>query len=113
MVGCMRAYGRLQKRLEILLVGDYFREDDFNYAFHYFGPTVVPEALLPGPLTLGGQTIFDYYAARGEQAVDDCGFGLALVPGPSCCACSMMDDEAAREAAVRMLWSLAHVGIPM
>lgn len=52
--------------LEVLLVGDYFREDDNNYAFHYFGPTVVPEALLASKL-LGGQTIFDYYAARGEE----------------------------------------------
>jgi iron complex outermembrane recepter protein len=51
--------------LELLIVADHFREDDFNYAFHYFGPTVVPEAFLPGPL-LGGDTIFDYYADRGE-----------------------------------------------
>lgn len=36
--------------LEILLVGDYFREDDNNYAFHYFGPSTVPEAFLPGPV---------------------------------------------------------------
>lgn len=53
--------------LELLVVGDYFRENDNNYAFHYFGPTVVPEAGLPGPLTLGGQTIFDYYESRGEE----------------------------------------------
>jgi iron complex outermembrane receptor protein len=43
------------------LIGDYFKEDDYNYAFHYFGPTVVPEDALPHNL-LGGQTIFDYYA---------------------------------------------------
>ena len=52
--------------LEVLLVADYFREDDNNYAFHYFGPTVVPEAFLASKL-LGGTTIFDYYAARGEE----------------------------------------------
>lgn len=51
--------------LELLVVADHFEEDDFNYAFHYFGPTVVPEALLPGPL-IGGDTITDFYAARGE-----------------------------------------------
>ncbi|MXP10592.1 TonB-dependent receptor [Altererythrobacter halimionae] len=51
--------------LELLIVADHFKEDDFNYAFHYFGPTVTPEAQLPGPL-LGGDTINDYYAARGE-----------------------------------------------
>ncbi|QLC27036.1 TonB-dependent receptor [Parasphingopyxis algicola] len=52
--------------LEILVVGDYFREDDNNYAFHYFGPTVVPEAALPGAV-LGGQTIFDIAAAEGRE----------------------------------------------
>lgn len=52
--------------LEVLLVGDYFKEDDFNYAFHYFGPTVVPEESIASSL-LGGQTIFDYYAARSEK----------------------------------------------
>lgn len=51
--------------LGILLVGDYFKEDDFNYGFHYFGPTIVPEASLASTL-LGGRTIFDYYADRGE-----------------------------------------------
>ena len=29
--------------LEITLSGEYFTEDDSNYAFHYFGPTVAPE----------------------------------------------------------------------
>ncbi|GMM92176.1 TonB-dependent receptor [Qipengyuania sp. MTN3-11] len=51
--------------LELLIVADHFREDDYNYAFHYFGPTVLPESLLPGPL-LGGRTINDFYAAQGE-----------------------------------------------
>lgn len=53
--------------LQITLVGDYFHEDDNNYAFHYFGTTVVPEDSLAHNL-LGGETIFDYYAARGEKA---------------------------------------------
>ncbi|MXP29462.1 TonB-dependent receptor [Porphyrobacter algicida] len=52
--------------LEVLVVADHFEEDDYNYAFHYFGPTVVPESMLASTL-LGGKTIFDYYAARGEK----------------------------------------------
>jgi iron complex outermembrane receptor protein len=49
------------------LIGDYFKENDFNYAFHYFGTTVVPEDSLPHN-ALGGQTIFDYAAAKGKKA---------------------------------------------
>jgi len=49
--------------LDIVLMADYFKEDDYNYAFHFFGTTVVPEDSLPHNL-LGGQTIFDYYAPR-------------------------------------------------
>ncbi len=49
--------------LDIVLMGDYFKEDDYNYAFHFFGTTVVPEDQLAHNL-LGGQTIFDYYAPR-------------------------------------------------
>jgi iron complex outermembrane receptor protein len=56
----------LSPDLEVLVVADHFKEDDFNYAFHYFGPTVVPENSLASSL-LGGDTIFDYYAARGEK----------------------------------------------
>lgn len=56
----------LSPDLELLIVADHFKEDDNNYAFHYFGPTVVPEAGLASSL-LGGNTIFDYYAARGEK----------------------------------------------
>jgi iron complex outermembrane receptor protein len=44
--------------LEVLVVADFFREDDFNYAFHDFGPSIVPTESLPGP-TFGGSTIFD------------------------------------------------------
>lgn len=55
----------LTPELEVLVVADHFQEDDFNYGFHYFGPTVVPENLLPGPL-LGGETINDFYADLGE-----------------------------------------------
>ena len=51
--------------LELLVVADHFKEDDYNYAFHYFGPTVFPEGFLPGPL-MGGDTINDYYAALGK-----------------------------------------------
>ncbi len=41
--------------LDILLSGEYFKEDDNNYAFHYFGPTVAPENALGS--ILGGETI--------------------------------------------------------
>lgn len=51
--------------VDVTLVADYFSEDDNNYAFHYFGPTTVPDASLPYNL-LNGQTIFDYYAALGR-----------------------------------------------
>jgi len=57
---------KLSSNLDLLIVADHFKEDDNNYAFHYFGPTVVPEAGLASSL-LGGKTIFDYYAARGEK----------------------------------------------
>ncbi|MDH4105177.1 MAG: TonB-dependent receptor [Gammaproteobacteria bacterium] len=53
--------------LDIVLMADYFKENDYNYAFHYFGTTVVPEDSLPHN-ALGGKTIFDYYAARGKKA---------------------------------------------
>jgi iron complex outermembrane receptor protein len=54
--------------LDVVLMADYFKEDDYNYAFHFFGTTVVPEDQLAHNL-LGGRTIFDYYADRG-RAVD-------------------------------------------
>jgi len=47
------------------LIADYFKEDDNNYAFHYFGTTATPENGL-GHNLLGGKTIFDYYATRGQ-----------------------------------------------
>lgn len=51
----------------VTLLGEYFDEEDNNYAFHYFGTTVVPEDQLAHNL-LGGRTIFDYYADRGKKA---------------------------------------------
>ena len=51
----------------VTLLGEYFDEEDNNYAFHYFGTTVVPEDQLAHNL-LGGRTIFDYYADRGRKA---------------------------------------------
>ncbi|MFN3425252.1 MAG: TonB-dependent receptor [Novosphingobium meiothermophilum] len=51
--------------LEVLLSGEYFKENDSNYAFHYFGPTVAPENFL-GSL-LGGQSLFTVAAAAGRQ----------------------------------------------
>lgn len=52
--------------LEILVSGEYFHEDDSNYAFHYFGPTVRPENFL-GSL-IGGQSLFTVAAAAGKTA---------------------------------------------
>jgi iron complex outermembrane receptor protein len=49
------------------LIGEYFKEDDYNYAFHYLGTTVVPEDGLAHNL-LGGRTIFDApYTAPGKR----------------------------------------------
>lgn len=55
----------LTPELEVLVVADHFKEDDYNYAFHYFGSTVVPEKSLASSL-LGGKTITDYYASLGK-----------------------------------------------
>ncbi len=52
--------------LDMVLMADYFKEDDYNYAFHFFGTTVVPEDQLAHNL-LGGRTIFDYYGDRGKK----------------------------------------------
>jgi iron complex outermembrane receptor protein len=54
------------ENLDIVLMGDYFQEDDYNYAFHFFGTTATPEDELPHNL-LGGRTIFDYYADLGQE----------------------------------------------
>lgn len=52
--------------LDMVLMADYFKEDDYNYAFHFLGTTVVPEDQLPHNL-LGGRTIFDYYGDKGKK----------------------------------------------
>ena len=52
--------------LTIDLVADYFKENDYNYAFHYFGTTVVPEDGLAHNI-LGGRTIFDYMATLNKN----------------------------------------------
>ena len=41
------------------LVGDWFNENDFNYGFHYFGPTVTTDQGIPARV-FGGTTIFDH-----------------------------------------------------
>lgn len=51
--------------LEVLISGEYFNENDSNYAFHYFGPTVAPENAL-GSL-IGGQSLFTVAAAAGRK----------------------------------------------
>lgn len=52
--------------IEVLLSGEYFHENDSNYAFHYFGPTVAPENALGS--ILGGETLFTIAAANGTTA---------------------------------------------
>lgn len=52
--------------VEVLISGEYFNENDNNYAFHYFGPTVAPENAL-GAL-LGGESLFTVAAANGKKA---------------------------------------------
>jgi iron complex outermembrane receptor protein len=52
--------------LEVTLSGEYFNQDDSNYAFHYFGPTVAPESLLGS--ILGGKSLFTVAAAAGKPA---------------------------------------------
>ena len=46
------------ENLNVLISAETFRENDNNYAFHYFGPTVRPENFL-GSL-IGGNSIFTY-----------------------------------------------------
>jgi len=55
----------LSSNLSLTLQAEYYREDDNNYAFHYFGPTVAPENAL-GSL-LGGDTIITFNEARGQE----------------------------------------------
>ncbi|MDE2465242.1 MAG: TonB-dependent receptor plug domain-containing protein, partial [Alphaproteobacteria bacterium] len=52
--------------LDVELIGEYYREHDHDYAFHYFGTTVVPENKLAFNYLPGGQTIFGYYASLGK-----------------------------------------------
>ena len=52
--------------LDMVLMADYFKEDDYNYAFHFLGTTVVPEDQLAHNL-IGGRTIFDYYGDQGRK----------------------------------------------
>ncbi|QCI95853.1 TonB-dependent receptor [Novosphingobium sp. EMRT-2] len=57
---------KLAYNFKATIVGDHFHEDDNNYAFHYFGPSVIPEAAVFHNL-IGGKSIFDYYAARNQK----------------------------------------------
>ena len=52
--------------LKATLTTEIYNENDNNYAFHYFGPSVAPEAALPYNL-VGGKSIYGYYAGLGEQ----------------------------------------------
>ncbi len=51
--------------LELLVYAERFKEDDNNYAFHYFGPTVAPENALGS--ILGGETIITRAAKLGKK----------------------------------------------
>lgn len=55
----------LSPSVRATVILDHFHEDDNNYAFHYFGPSVVPENQLPHTL-LSGRTINGYYASIGQ-----------------------------------------------
>ncbi|WP_313808389.1 TonB-dependent receptor [Sphingobium sp.] len=57
---------RISPDASATVIVDHTREKDNNYGFHFFGPTVVPLDQFPHTL-IGGSTIFDYYAARGEK----------------------------------------------
>ena len=57
---------KLADNFKATIVGDHFHEDDNNYAFHYFGPSVIPEAAVFHNL-IGGKSIFDYYAVRNQK----------------------------------------------
>lgn len=59
------AVSNLSDQLKATFIGDYARERDSNYAFHYFGPSIVPDAALPHKL-IGGESIIDFYAAQGK-----------------------------------------------
>ena len=52
--------------VDVLLSGEVFHENDSNYAFHYFGPTVAPENQLGA--ILGGKSLFTVAAAAGRPA---------------------------------------------
>lgn len=56
---------RLSSNLDFTFQAEYYREDDNNYAFHYFGPTVAPENALGS--VLGGDTILTYYQQLGQK----------------------------------------------
>lgn len=58
--------GKLSDTIKATVVLDHFHENDNNYAFHYFGPSVVPENGMPHT-AIGGQTIIGYYNSIGEN----------------------------------------------
>lgn len=58
--------GKISDNVKATVVVDHFRENDNNYAFHYFGPSVVPETAMPHTL-IGGETIIQYYQALGQK----------------------------------------------
>ncbi|WP_114226897.1 MULTISPECIES: TonB-dependent receptor [Sphingomonas] len=57
---------RLSSAVKVTVIADHSHEKDSNYAFHYFGPTIVPDNQLPHVL-IGGRSIFDYYNALNQQ----------------------------------------------
>jgi iron complex outermembrane receptor protein len=59
------AVSKITNNLKATIVYDRLHEHDFDYAFHYFGPTVVPDSGLPFNL-IGGKSIIGYYASLNK-----------------------------------------------
>jgi iron complex outermembrane receptor protein len=57
---------KLSDSVKATVIVDHAHEHDSNYAFHYFGPSIVPDAALPHKL-IGGISIIDYYALQGKK----------------------------------------------
>ena len=56
----------INSQVRATIIADHSHENDSNYAFHYFGPSIVPDSALPHKL-IGGKSIIDYYAALGKK----------------------------------------------
>ena len=57
---------KLSDTVKATIVVDHTHENDNNYEMHFLGTSIVPLGSLPNTLA-GGETIYGYYAARGES----------------------------------------------